>query len=283
MSEPWTILSVLDWTTQRFGSGGSASARLDAQLLLAFALGCKRMQLYTQFDKPLGEAELTRFRELVKRRLAGEPVAYLLGEQEFWSQPLWVSPAVLIPRRDTETLIEAVIAQWKDVASPRIADVCTGSGAIAIALAKERAQADLVATELSADALTMAARNLERAGVSARVRLLQADLLEGVDGPFDIIVSNPPYIPTADLANLMADVRAEPVMALDGGPDGLVLIRRLIEQAASRLATGGLFAMEHGFDQGAAVRALLVAPTWRDVQTKRDLGGHERVTLARRA
>ncbi|MEZ4367342.1 MAG: peptide chain release factor N(5)-glutamine methyltransferase [Kofleriaceae bacterium] len=281
----WTTLGVLDWTTKRFTDAGLDSPRLDAQVLLAHVLACTKVQLYTQFDKPLGEAELARYRELIRRRLAGEPIAYLVGEQEFWSLPLWVDPAVLVPRRDTETLIEVVLSALPDRAAPRrVLDLCTGSGAIAVTLARELAGATVVATDVSAPAAALARRNVERHGLAARIDVREGDLwaaLPADEPAFDVVVSNPPYVATGVIATLAPEVRREPVLALDGGVDGLDLVRRLVDGLPARLAPGGLVAIEHGFDQADAVRTLL-AP-FGEAKTKADLGGQPRVTWLVRA
>lgn len=271
----WTTLSVLSWTASRFAERGLSSARLDAEVLLAHVLQTSRVALYTGFDKPLQEPELASYRELIKRRLAGEPVAYLVGEQEFWSLPLAVDARVLIPRRDTEALVEA----GKRAGGRRVADVATGSGAVAIALAKELPEATFVATDLSEDALAVARANVARHGLDARVELRAGDLVQPLAGEsFDLIVSNPPYVRTGELAGLAPEVRREPRRALDGGLDGLDVLRRLIPAARDRLTDGGTLAVEHGFDQGPAVRALFEAAGYRDVKTIPDLAALERVT-----
>jgi len=278
LAETWTPLKVLSWTAAKFGERGIGSARLDAELLLAHVLHTDRVGLYTGFDKPLLETELAAFRELIRRRLAGEPIAYLVGRQEFWSLPLAVDARVLVPRRDTETLVE--VALRRAPAATRIADVGTGSGAVALALAKERAGADVVATDASQDALAVARANAEALGLP--VRFVAGDLLAPLDGAFDLIVSNPPYIPTGDLAGLAPEVGREPRGALDGGPDGLDALRRLVAGAPARLVPGGILAVEHGFDQGERVRALLHAADFEAIETARDLGGNERVTSGAR-
>ena len=286
--EPWTVLRVLDWTTQRFTDAGLGAPRLEAQVLLGHVLGLSRVQLYTHFDKPLGEPELARARELIKRRLAGEPTAYLVGEQEFWSQPFWVDPAVLIPRRDTETVIDVVLAAVpaaERAAPRRVLDLCTGSGALAVTLARELPGARVIATDVSPAAAALAARNAGRAGVAERVDLRTGDLWAAVAGedPFDVVVANPPYVRTGELAGLSAEVRREPALALDGGADGLAVIRPLIAALPAHVAPGGLVAIEHGSDQDADVRALLDATgAFATAVTKADLAGHPRVTSARR-
>ncbi len=279
MAETWTPLKVLQWTAAKFAERQVASARLDAEVLLAHVLGTTRVGLYTGFDKPLQEAELAAYRDLVRRRLAGEPVAYLVGRQEFWSLPLRVDARVLIPRRDTETLVE--VALRRAPAAGRIADVATGSGAVALALAKERPAATVVATDVSEDALAVARANAEALGLA--VRFVAGDLLAPLAGDtFDLVVGNPPYVRSGDIAGLAPEVRREPRAALDGGPDGLALVRRLVAAAPAALVPGGVLALEHGFDQGEAVRALFAAAGLADVETARDLGGNERVTSGAR-
>jgi release factor glutamine methyltransferase len=279
----WTTLGVLDWTTQRFTDAGIAGARLEAQLLLAHVLRCSRMQLYTGFDKPLAEAELASYRELIKRRLGGEPVSYLLGEQEFWGLPFYVDATVLVPRPDTETVIEVARALRVERAEPaapcRVLDLCTGSGAIAISLAKELPGAQVIATELSPEAAAIARRNAERNGVAERVEVRVGDLFAPVLGErFDLITANPPYIATAVIATLAAEVRREPPLALDGGPDGLAFYDRICAAAPAHLLPGGAIVLEHGYDQADPVRARLEGAGFSGVTLVRDLGKNPRVT-----
>lgn len=281
-SKTWTTLAVLDWTTQRFADKAIASARLEAQILVAHALGCARLALYTNFDKPLSEDELGRCRELIKRRLAGESLAYVVGNQEFWGLTLTVTPDVLVPRADTETLVEYVLAGIKDRGAPlQIADLCTGSGAIACALAKELPAAQLVATDISDAAVRVAQQNVAALGFAVRVTVMQADLWPEGGRRFDWVVSNPPYIPSGEIAGLMAEVRAEPQLALDGGDDGLAYYRRILADSPAYLVEGGILAVEHGFNQGPVVRGLYEAAGFSDIETIRDLGKHERVTAGR--
>ena len=277
----WTTLGVLDWTTQRFTEAGIAGARLEAQILLAHALGCTRMQLYTGFDKPLGDTELAAYRELIKRRLAGESVSYLVGETEFWGLPFHVDASVLVPRPDTETVIEVVRSlPGRDRNAPcRVLDLCTGSGVIAVALAKELPQAQIVATELSAAAAQIARKNVARNGVADRVEVREGDLFAPVRGErFDVITANPPYIATAVLATLSLEVRREPSIALDGGVDGLVFYDRILAAATEYLLPSGALVLEHGYDQADAVRARFSAAGMQQITLVHDLGKNPRVT-----
>jgi release factor glutamine methyltransferase len=280
----WTTLAVLDWTTQRFTEAGIGSARLEAQLLLAHVLQCSRMQLYTGFDKPLAEAELGGYRALIKRRLGGEPVAYLLGEHEFWGLPLHVDSNVLVPRPDTETVVEVARATRTDRSAPcTVLDLCTGSGALALALAKELPAAHVIATELSPEAAAIARKNAERNAVADRVEIRVGDLFAPVAGEqFDLIVSNPPYIATAVIATLSAEVLREPRLALDGGPDGLVFYDRICAQAAAAMSPGAALVLEHGYDQAEAVATRLAAAGFVEITLVHDLGKNPRVTWARR-
>ncbi len=276
---------MLDWTTQRFTEAQITSARLEAQLLLAHVLGCSRTQLYTGFDRPLDEPELAGYRALIKRRLAGEPVAYLLGEQELWGLSFHVDPAVLIPRPDTETVIEVALALRPDRAAPcRVLDLCTGSGAIAISLAKELPAAHVVATEVSPEAAALARRNAERNAVLDRVDVRVGDLFAPVAGErFDLVVANPPYIATSVIATLSREVQREPRIALDGGADGLVFYDRICAAAPEHLLPGGALVVEHGFDQADAVRARFEAAGFTAIELVHDLGKNPRVTRGLRA
>jgi release factor glutamine methyltransferase len=282
----WTTAAVLDWTYKRFVTADIVGARLEAQVLLAHALGCTRMQLYTGFDRPLDERELTAARGLIKRRLAGEPLAYLVGEQEFWSLPFTVDSSVLIPRSDTETVVQVVLAQCGDrLRTRRGLDLCTGSGVLAITIAREVPGISMVATDISEAATAIAAHNATRNTVAERVAVRVGDLYQPVIGEtFDVIVANPPYIATAVLATLDREVQTEPRLALDGGDDGLTFYRRLVAGLATHLAPGGLVVFEHGFDQAVAVGALLDASgVTTPAQTVTDLGKQPRVTWARRS
>lgn len=275
----WTILSVLDATRAYFEQRGIESARLDAELLIAHALGLSRVMLYARFDQPLSEEERAAIRALVSRRGKREPVAYILGAREFWSTSLHVDPRVLVPRPDTEVLVEVALARLGE--AKRVIDVGTGSGAIAIAIAKERPAMEVLACDVSREALALAEENARAAGAS--VRFAQSDLLASVEGPFDAVLANLPYIPSADLAGLAADVRDfEPRLALDGGPDGLALVRRLVAEARPKLSPGGLIALEAGHDQLDRVAALLTGAGFEEVELRADYGGLPRVASARK-
>lgn len=280
MTTVWTTLAVLDWTAKRFAEAGIGASRLEAQVLLSHVLNCSRTQLYMGFDKPLGEPELAAYRALIKRRLGGECVAYLVGEQELWGLPFYVDKHVLVPRPDTETLIETARGLREDrAAACRVLDLCTGSGAIAVSLAKELAAATVVATELSPAAAAIATKNAERNGVADRVTVRIGDLFAPVAGEqFDLIVANPPYIASAVIPTLSAEVRAEPIIALDGGPDGLVFYDRICAAAKSHLLPGGALVVEHGFDQADAVRARFESAGFANVTLVHDLGKNPRVT-----
>lgn len=282
MEKTWTPLSVLEWTTRRFEEAGAASARLDAQVLLAHVLKCDRVHLYTHFDKPLAADELAAFRELIKRRLAGEPIAYVVGEKEFWSLPLAVDSRVLVPRPDTEVLVQVALDLARRSEPIYIADIGTGSGAIAIALARELPNAQVIASDVSGGALEVAAANAMRHGVDERIKLVMGDLMNGLPptAQFHLLVANLPYIPAGDIATLSPDVRHEPRAALDGGPDGLDLVRRLIGDAPSRIIAGGHIVLEHAPDQAQTVAGML-ADEFDDVITRKDLAGRARVTYAK--
>lgn len=279
----WTILEVLDWTAGRFEREGVESPRVDAEVLLVHTLKLERIRLYMDFDKPLAVEELATYRALVKRRLTGEPVAYITGQREFWSQTLEVGPAVLVPRPETELLVELALKRCGEERAPVLADVGTGSGAIAVALASELPGATVYALDCSAEALEVARRNAERHGVE--VTLLQGDLLEPLAdaGPLDLVVSNPPYVTTAEMEDLPRHVREfEPRGALHAGADGLDIYRRLVPAALDALAPGGHLLLEIGCTQGEAVSGLLEEAGFQEVAVHQDLAGLDRVVTGRK-
>jgi release factor glutamine methyltransferase len=283
--KPWTIAALLDWTTRYLEGKGAESARLEAQLLLAHALGYNRTQLYMHPDEIPAEESRARFRELVQQRVKGKPVAYLLGRKEFFSLEFEVTPAVLIPRPDTEWLATECVKRARSLGAPRILDVGTGSGCLAVALAQQLEQAQVTATDLSAEALEVARRNAARHKVAERIRFFQGDLLDAVPPgeTFDFIVSNPPYIPSAVIDQLDPDVREhEPRLALDGGPDGFLVFDRLIDQTPARLVPGGWLLVEIGAEQEQEGRNRLARIAGYQLgATVRDLAGRPRVLPAR--
>lgn len=271
---------MLQWTEQRFTERGLATPRLDAQLLLSHVLGRDRVYLYTHFDQPLAPDELARFRELIKRRLAGEPVAYLVGKKEFRSLELAVDARVLVPRPDTETLVDVALALLP-AGGGTVVDVGTGSGAIALAIKKARPELDVIAVDKSADAAAVARANAERLAIA--IEVVEGDLLAPVAAraPFAMVVSNPPYIATAEVAKLPVDVQREPTMALDGGDDGLTIIRRLIADAAPLVTDGGALVLEVGAGQAQEVVRLFAADgRYQPATVTKDLAGIERVVAA---
>jgi release factor glutamine methyltransferase len=278
-TETWTILRVLQWTQGKFGERGIATARLDAELLLAHVLRRDRVGLYTHFDQPLHPDELTAYRELIKRRLAGEPVAYLTGKREFRSLEFAVDARVLVPRPETETLVELALTLVGD--APRIVDIGTGSGAIALALKAARPAATVLAVDRSEGAAEVARANAKKLDLAVDIRVGDLFAPVAADAPFDLIASNPPYIASADIPSLPAEVRKEPLAALDGGPDGLSVIRRLVTDARPLLAPGGALLIEVGAGQAPAVAALLERAGYRDVTATKDLAGIERVVGGR--
>ncbi len=282
----WTVGRLLNWTRDFLKKKGSESPRLDAEVLLAWVLKWERVQLYTQFEDEVGERERSIFRELVKRRAEGTPVAYLVGRKEFYSLAFDVSPAVLIPRPDSEFVVVETLARLKGFDSPVCVDVGTGSGCLALAIAQHHKSARFIAIDLSPEALAVARGNARKLGLADRVEFREGSLLEPVagEGPFDAIVSNPPYIATAVIPTLEPGVRDhEPHLALDGGEDGLRVVDRLIAQAIQLLKLGGHLILEIGSDQEEPVRALIATRDELELApTVRDSANHPRVIRASR-
>jgi release factor glutamine methyltransferase len=280
LTERWTVLKILRWTTDYFADKQIDSARLEAELLLAATLDLDRVGLYVNFERPLNADELSSFRERVRRRSLREPLQYILGETEFWSLTFSVGPAVLVPRADTEVLVEEALMRIKGAA--RILDVGTGSGVIAIALAHEKAEIQLTALDCSEPALEVATINAQRNGVAERVSCLVGDLAALPPGPFEMVVSNPPYIPSKDWAELMPEVRDyEPRLALDGGNDGLEAYRQLAAQAGRVLTPGGWLLVEVGIGQAQEVSDLFEAAGMIDVGQRDDYAGIPRVVMGK--
>jgi release factor glutamine methyltransferase len=265
----WTILKVLEWTTAHFRDKGLLSPRLDAEVLIAHVLDRPRIELYTRFDQPLSADELVKIRNLVARRAKHEPVAHLVGEREFWSLAFEVTPDVLIPRPETETLVEAALEILKQHSAPVIVDVGTGSGCIAIALAHALPSATVWATDISPEACAVASRNAARHDVGDRVKVLQSDLMHRLSSELraDAICANLPYIPDRESSALPPDVRIfEPKLALFGGTDGLDLIRRLIPQTRSFLHSNAPLILEMAPNQAPLVAEELRQHHFRDVR-----------------
>jgi release factor glutamine methyltransferase len=252
LDENWTILKVLQWTTRYFTSKGIGQARANAEVLLAHVLGIERIQLYLNYDRPLGPGELARFREIIKRRAAFEPSQYIVGKQEFWSLQFEVSPAVLIPRPETEVLVEKALEILGEE-DALVLDLGTGSGAIPVALAHERSSIRVIATDRSLEALAVAKRNAARNDVSGRIHFALADLFEAfsVLPHFELIVSNPPYVSESEYQELAPEIsRYEPASALRGGGEhGLDLIRKILEHFPKYLKPGGSLLVEIGQGQ----------------------------------
>ena len=283
---PWTPLDLVKWTTTYFGNHQIESARSEAEILLAHALGMRRIDLYLNHDQPLNEDERKRFKSFIKRRVGGEPVAYITGIREFWSLTLTVDPSVLIPRPETECLVEAVLPYLNDPArSPkRVLEMGTGSGAIVIALAHEHPEHRYVAMDRSAAALSIARQNARRHEVDHCIDWFcgnwESALLPG-RARFNLIVANPPYIRSKDIQDLQPEIRNhEPEMALDGSTDGLTCIRRIIESAHRYLSAGGLAALELGDDQGPDAQAIVWhTGRYGPPRIIKDYGGRDRVVV----
>lgn len=270
MPETVPLLEVLRGTERYLDDRGVENPRLNAEHLLAHALGLKRMELYLQFDRPLTESERAPLRDLVKRRGAREPLQHVLGTAEFHGRTFACDKRALVPRPETEQLVELALEMAKEKPAATILDIGTGSGVIALTIALELPSATLHATDLSPDALSLAAENATRHALTDRIIFHQADLLPPDATRFDLIIANLPYIPAEEIASLSPEVRHDPASALDGGTDGLDLIRRLIETAPDRLAPGGALLLEIGLGQADAVNTLLSARKFRDISVRPD-------------
>ena len=286
-TEEWTVRRVLEWTIGHLKKHGSDTARLDAEVLLAHARGCSRIQLYTAYDEVLPDAVRQTMRDLVKRRTNAEPVAYLVGTKEFYSLAFEVNRDVLIPRPDTELLVMESLRLLKGVSAPSILELGVGSGCISTAIAVNHKSARIVGVEIYAPTMAVAQRNLERHKVADRVELRCGDLF----GPlrngeqFDILVSNPPYVSSAEILTLAPNVRNhEPHRALDGGGDGLDLIRRIAVGAPAYVRPGGWVLIEFSPEQADSVRSLFSVPgaEFEEVAILSDLAPQPRVLRARR-
>lgn len=288
MAEPWTIGRVVMWIAKDLQGRGVDAPRLDAELIVTKVLGLRRIDLYLRWEQPLEPAELAAVRALAERRRRREPVAYLLGEREFYGRPFAVDARVLVPRPETELAVELSLAAL-DALGPdeagelRALDIGAGSGAIAVTLAAERPALTVDAVEVSEAAAAVARANAARHGVSERVRVLDGSLYGPVRGRrYAVVVSNPPYVTTAEVDAAMPEVsQHEPRLALDGGVDGLDVVRLVVKGAPAALRPGGSLVVEIGDGQGEAAAALATEAGLSGVEVRRDLAGRERVLLAR--
>lgn len=282
----WTVKALLDWTADFLAKKNvpGAAAKVEARLLLAHVLKCKPIDVLVRYDEQPTDADRTAYRELIKRRVDGWPVAYLLGEKEFYLLPFEVTPAVLIPRPETETLVGEAVALLKKQPASLALDLCTGSGCVAVSVAHGAKAARLTATDVSPDALDVARRNAARNKVADRIDFRAGDLFAALPpgAAFDLVATNPPYVTQSELTTLQPEVRDhEPRLALDGGPDGLAFYRRIAAGVAEYLKPGGWLLAEIGATQQEAVTALF-AEQLDVVKTLRDTAGLPRVVVARK-
>jgi release factor glutamine methyltransferase len=277
-----TVLEVLQSTTGYFQKRNIDSPRLNAEHLLAHVLGRKRIDLYLEFERRLSESELTPLRELVRRRGAGEPLQHLLGTVEFCGRVFGCDKRALVPRPETEQLVELLISRFRsEIENSRMIDVGTGSGVIALSLAAEFPNAEIVGVDISEDALMLARENADRLGLADRVRFLRSNLLENVQPGFDLIAANLPYVSTEGRYNLSREVLHDPEVAVFAGSCGDELVRQLIAQTPSWLRPGGILAMEIGIAQNEALMAALDEKNYRDILAEKDYSGVIRFLLAR--
>ena len=280
----WTVREALDWTNDYLAAKGDTSARTSGEWLLSAATGLTRLELYTHSDRPLSADERARLREGVKRRAAGEPLQYVTGEMPFRHLVVRVEPGVLIPRPETEVLVDEGLRAVAGIESPRVLDLCCGSGCVGLSIAHEAPSAEVWATDLAAAACDCARGNAERLRLGDRVHVFEGDLFAGVpdavSGTLDLVIANPPYIPRAELATLPAEVgRFEPALALDGGVDGLDVARRIWREALEWLKPGGTIALEL-HEANVRVAAEEVVECWEEVRVVPDLTGRDRVLVA---
>ena len=278
----WTTLKVVNWTTEYLRQHGIETPRLDAEVLLAHLFGLNRTGIYLHHDRLLTEDERKIYREMVQRRRDHEPVSYIVGHREFWSLTFKVTPDCLIPRPETEHLVATTLKICEQLDAPvRILEIGTGCGAVVICLARELRGARLVATDISDQALSIAGENARLHGVEGQIAFVHSDLFPEGETGFEIIVSNPPYVPTEEIFGLAPEVRDyEPFTALDGGEDGLHFFRALADRARCYLVKGGWLVMEMGINQGSPVRAILQEHGYTNFESVRDHSGLERVMKA---
>lgn len=283
--EAWTVRRILAWTTEHLQKHGSETPRLDTEILLAHARKCRRIDLYTHYDDPLSDEQRSVMRDLVRRRANHEPVAYLVGHREFYGLDFRVTHDVLIPRPDTETLVLELIESVRELPQPRVLDVGTGTGCIAVAVAVNCPHAAVTAVDISPAALEIAAQNAAKHDVQDRITLIEGDLLSPLDGTplFDVVAANLPYVASAEIETLQNDVRKhEPKLALDGGADGLDLVRRLVTDLPRHLKPGGSVLLEIDPSQAEATCECLRGEGFEEPRVLDDLGGLARVVVSRR-
>lgn len=277
-----SIRGQLAYGKQQLQSAAIEEPRFEAELLLGDILDCQNYQLHLHPDRQLEESQVTAYQVLISRRCRHEPYAYINGHREFYSLDFLVAPGVLIPRPETELLVDLTLDLAQKQALHLIADVGTGSGAIACSVAHELAGIKVLALDISPDALAIAAQNIRRLGLEERVNPLSSDLLQAAPDGLDLILSNPPYIPSGDIPGLMPEVQKEPLLALDGGKDGLDPYRLLAPQAYEKLNNNGWLMVEHGFDQAPAVRQIFAANGFKNIKSYKDFSAIERVTVAQK-
>ena len=286
----WTIQKLLNWTAEHFTEKGLDSPRLSAELLLSHVVGLKRIELYTQFDKPVTKPQLDQLHDLVKRAGQHEPIAYLVGKTEFYSLELNVTPACMIPRVETELLVERAIEFLRTRTGKQfVCDLCTGSGCVAVAIARNYPDCRIIATDISDAALSVAAKNIEKHRLKERIRLLCGDLFDPLVpqldvGKFDLIVCNPPYVSAAEFEKLDKNVKNyEPKLALYAGQDGLDIYRRIIERVEQFLKPDAVLMLEIGYSQGQAVRELLEqVRIFAEITIEKDIHDNDRIAIAKK-
>jgi len=285
MSTAWTNKSILLWTTEFFSKHGISSPRLNAETLLAAVLGIDRVKIYMNWDKPLEKSELKHLKELIKRRVSKEPLQYILGYQDFWTVRLDVNPSVLIPRQDSEVIVESVIdvcGKQKE-SSIRILDICTGSGNLALAIASEFKNASVIGADISSAALQTAKKNAHNNKLEDRVSFETGDLFNiPISSPFDIIVSNPPYIPTDEINSLSEEIRMhEPTNALDGGLSGLIFYEKILKESPKYLKNDAVIFLEIGDNQAEEVISIFKDSGFSNIELRKDYSDNDRVVFGR--
>ena len=282
LATEWTIREVLNWTRGYFEGAGIAQPRLEAEILLAHTLGADRLHLYLSPDKPLTQDEREAYRSAITERRSGTPLQHIIGEVTFYGLRFRVRSDALVPRPETEELLDHIMRMIPRDRPTRCLDLGTGTGVISICLARYLPEAEVTATDISSGALHLAMENAELNGVAERIRFVESDWFSSIDGCYDLVVSNPPYVPEDQLDGLSPEVRDhEPQVALNGGPDGLVQIRNLMEKVPTHLAPEGIVVFEVGHDQGSRVSELMAGAGLVEIGVQPDLTGKDRFVVAR--